>query len=101
MMDAGVKQFLTKLLPIRQMCTMTTLKVIIEYDGTRYAGWQDQKNARTVMGELKKAAHEVFGTDVEMQGSGRTDAGVHALRQVMQKDGFRTAAYRGSHATPA
>src|SRR2546426_1783602 len=62
---------------------MTTFKVILEYDGTRYAGWQDQKNARTVMGELKKAAHEVFGADVEMQGSGRTDAGVHALGQVM------------------
>ncbi|HYR84566.1 MAG TPA: tRNA pseudouridine(38-40) synthase TruA [Terriglobia bacterium] len=62
---------------------MTTFKVIVEYDGTRYAGWQDQKNARTVMGELKKAAREVFGADVEMQGAGRTDAGVHALRQVM------------------
>lgn len=62
---------------------MTTFKVLIEYDGTRYSGWQDQKNARTVMGELKKAAGEVFGTDVEMQGAGRTDAGVHALGQVM------------------
>jgi tRNA pseudouridine38-40 synthase len=62
---------------------MTTFKVILEYDGTRYAGWQDQRNARTVMGELKKAAREVFAADMEMQGSGRTDAGVHALRQVM------------------
>ena len=62
---------------------MTTFKVILEYDGTRYAGWQDQKNARTVMGELKKAARELFGADVDMQGSGRTDAGVHALGQVM------------------
>lgn len=62
---------------------MTTFKVLLEYDGTRYSGWQDQKNARTVMGEVKKAAREVFGTDADMQGAGRTDAGVHALGQVM------------------
>lgn len=62
---------------------MTTFKALIEYDGTRYSGWQDQKNARTVMGELRKAAREVFGNDVEMQGAGRTDAGVHALGQVV------------------
>jgi tRNA pseudouridine38-40 synthase len=61
---------------------MTTFKVLVEYDGTRYSGWQEQKNARTVMGELRKAAREVFGRDVEMQGAGRTDAGVHALGQV-------------------
>src|ERR1700716_2536961 len=61
---------------------MTTFKVLLEYDGTRYSGWQEQKNARTVMGELRKAARETFGTDVEMQGAGRTDAGVHALGQV-------------------
>src|SRR5262249_19834148 len=61
---------------------MTSFKVLVEYDGTRYSGWQDQKNARTVMGELRKAAREVFGADVEMQGAGRTDAGVHALGQV-------------------
>jgi len=83
MMDGGVRQFLTKLLSILQIHSMTTFKVILEYDGTRYAGWQDQKNARTVMGELKKAAHEVFGAELEMQGAGRTDAGVHALGQVM------------------
>src|SRR5688500_3385434 len=62
---------------------MTTFTILLEYDGTRYSGWQDQKNARTVMGELKKAAREVFGESVEMQGAGRTDAGVHALGQVM------------------
>ena len=62
---------------------MTTFKVLLEYDGTRYSGWQEQKNARTVMGEMRKAAKEVFAGDVEMQGAGRTDAGVHALGQVM------------------
>jgi tRNA pseudouridine38-40 synthase len=58
-------------------------KVVLEYNGSRYHGWQDQKNSHTVMGELQKAAREVFGTGVEMQGAGRTDAGVHALGQVM------------------
>ena len=62
---------------------MITLKVMVEYDGSRYSGWQDQKNARTVMGELRKAALEVFRCDVDMQGAGRTDAGVHALAQVV------------------
>ena len=61
---------------------MITFKVLIEYDGTRYSGWQEQKNARTVMGELREASREVFGSDVDMQGAGRTDAGVHALGQV-------------------
>src|SRR5262249_55147650 len=61
---------------------MTAFKVLLEYDGTRYSGWQEQKNARTVMGELRKAAEEVFGGAVDMQGAGRTDAGVHALGQV-------------------
>src|SRR3954454_16078103 len=55
----------------------------LEYDGTRYSGWQEQKNARTIMGELRIAAEEVLGVPVEMQGSGRTDAGVHAAAQVM------------------
>jgi tRNA pseudouridine38-40 synthase len=62
---------------------MTTFKITLEYDGTRYSGWQEQKNARTVMGEFRKAAQQVFTGDFEMQGAGRTDAGVHALGQVM------------------
>lgn len=62
---------------------MITFKLTLEYDGTRYSGWQDQKNARTVMGELLKAAGQIFRGEFEMQGAGRTDAGVHALAQVM------------------
>lgn len=54
----------------------------IEYDGTRYSGWQKQPHARTVQGELIRAAEEFLKTKVEIGGSGRTDAGVHALRQV-------------------
>jgi len=62
---------------------MITFKILLEYDGTRYSGWQEQKNARTVMGEIRKAAREVLGPDLDMQGAGRTDAGVHAFAQVM------------------
>src|SRR5262245_62877295 len=62
---------------------MITFKILLEYDGTRYSGWQEQKNARTVMGEIRKAAQEILGSDIDMQGAGRTDAGVHAFAQVM------------------
>ena len=59
------------------------LKLTIEYAGTRYSGWQIQKNARTVQGELSRVITEVTNTaDFELYGSGRTDAGVHALAQV-------------------
>jgi tRNA pseudouridine38-40 synthase len=58
------------------------LRLEIEYEGTRYAGWQRQPSARTVQGELLKAAEALFGSRVEIGGSGRTDAGVHALAQV-------------------
>ncbi|NPU86218.1 MAG: tRNA pseudouridine(38-40) synthase TruA [Syntrophaceae bacterium] len=56
-------------------------RLVIEYDGTGYRGWQIQENARTVQGTLIAAARELFGGPVEIQGSGRTDAGVHALGQ--------------------
>ncbi|HYP50985.1 MAG TPA: tRNA pseudouridine(38-40) synthase TruA [Pyrinomonadaceae bacterium] len=61
---------------------MQAFKLLIEYEGTRYRGWQKQPNARTVQGELLKAAGTVFQGKVEIGGSGRTDAGVHALAQV-------------------
>jgi tRNA pseudouridine38-40 synthase len=61
---------------------MRTFKLTLEYDGSRYSGWQDQINARTVQGELKQAALALFKTEVDIQGAGRTDAGVHALGQV-------------------
>jgi tRNA pseudouridine38-40 synthase len=59
-----------------------TWKLTLEYDGTKYSGWQEQTNARTVAGQLRKALEEFLGVAVEMQGAGRTDAGVHALAQV-------------------
>jgi tRNA pseudouridine38-40 synthase len=58
-------------------------KLALEYAGTRYRGWQVQKNARTVQGELQRAIRAVSGrAGFELYGSGRTDAGVHALLQV-------------------
>ena len=57
-------------------------KLTLEYDGTGYRGWQAQKNARSIQETLQAAAAEVFGGPVEVQGAGRTDAGVHALGQV-------------------
>lgn len=61
---------------------MKTWKLTLEYDGTKYSGWQEQKNARTVQGQLRKAAEDFFQVEVDIQGSGRTDAGVHARAQV-------------------
>jgi len=62
-------------------------KLLIEYAGTRYSGWQIQKNARTVAGEIDRAAREAVGVrELELYGAGRTDAGVHALGQVAHLD---------------
>ena len=60
---------------------MKTWKITLEYDGTKYSGWQEQQNARTVQGQLRKAAEDFFGVPVDLQGAGRTDAGVHAMAQ--------------------
>jgi tRNA pseudouridine38-40 synthase len=58
-------------------------KLVIEYAGTRYSGWQIQQNARTVQGEIDRAIRTAFRPrEFELYGSGRTDAGVHALAQV-------------------
>ncbi len=66
---------------------MPRYKLTIEYAGTRYSGWQVQKNARTVAGELERAVADVTGErPQELYGSGRTDAGVHALAQVAHLD---------------
>lgn len=59
-----------------------TWKLTIEYDGNKYSGWQEQQNARTVQGQIRKAAEEFFEGAIEIQGAGRTDAGVHARAQV-------------------
>jgi tRNA pseudouridine38-40 synthase len=61
--------------------SMKNVKLIIEYDGTGFQGWQTQKNGRTVQEEIEKALKKVLKTEVKINGSGRTDAGVHALGQ--------------------
>jgi tRNA pseudouridine38-40 synthase len=61
---------------------MPTWKLTLEYQGTRYQGWQEQATGRTVQGELREAAETYFAEKVDLGGSGRTDAGVHALAQV-------------------
>jgi len=61
---------------------MPSYRLTLEYEGTRYSGWQEQKNARTVAGELRRAIEESGGEIRDLGGAGRTDAGVHALAQV-------------------
>jgi tRNA pseudouridine38-40 synthase len=66
---------------------MARFKLYIEFDGTRYSGWQMQKNAKSVQGKLLEAAEKIFkGERADVQGSGRTDSGVHAICQVAHLD---------------
>ncbi|MDR5709084.1 MAG: tRNA pseudouridine(38-40) synthase TruA [Armatimonadota bacterium] len=61
---------------------MRTIRLVVAYDGTRYAGWQRQPHASSIQEELEKAVAQVTGEAVRVVGAGRTDAGVHALAQV-------------------
>ena len=65
---------------------MSRFKIFIEYEGTRYSGWQKQPgqtSTKTIQGALLKAAEDIFKKErIDLQGSGRTDSGVHALCQV-------------------
>jgi tRNA pseudouridine38-40 synthase len=62
---------------------MRNLKLILAYDGAEFSGWQVQPDAATVQGTLASAIGRITGEKVLPQGSGRTDAGVHALAQVV------------------
>lgn len=61
---------------------MTNLRLLLEYDGTAYSGWQRQAEDRTVQAELEEAIERMTRRKVAVIGAGRTDAGVHALGQV-------------------
>ena len=61
---------------------MRTIKLTIEYDGTNYLGWQVQPNGQTIQGVVQDCLKRLTGESSQLAGSGRTDAGVHALGQV-------------------
>lgn len=65
---------------------MTRIAMIIEYEGTRYAGFQRQPNAPTIQEELEKAIARTTGEKTPVRGAGRTDAGVHAAAQMIAFD---------------
>lgn len=61
---------------------MKKYKITIAYDGSNYHGWQIQPDAPTITGVLQKQYHDIFGHTIDIVGSSRTDAGVHALGQI-------------------
>ena len=61
---------------------MRTIKLTIQFDGTGYHGWQTQRRDRTVQTTVRDAISRILNRPVTLHGSGRTDAGVHALGQV-------------------
>ena len=78
---------------------MPRFKLVIEYAGTRYSGWQVQQNAKTVAGEIERAIRDVARRKAfELYGAGRTDAGVHAIGQVAHLDLYTDLPPRTLHA---
>ena len=61
---------------------MRNLKLVIEYEGTNYVGWQRQENGKSIQGEIEKMLRQITQEKVSLNGAGRTDAGVHAKGQV-------------------
>lgn len=59
---------------------MRNIKLVIEYDGKEFNGWQKQPNKLNIQGTIEKAIEQITGEEVEVMASGRTDSGVHALR---------------------
>ena len=61
-------------------------KIIIEYDGTPFVGWQKQENGRSIQESIESAIKKIFEEEVVIFGAGRTDAGVHAIGQTAHFD---------------
>ncbi|GAB5045764.1 tRNA pseudouridine(38-40) synthase TruA [Thermodesulfovibrio sp. TK110] len=61
---------------------MTNIKMIIQYDGSNYSGWQRQKKGYSIQALIEEALSKIFKAEIKIRGAGRTDAGVHALGQV-------------------
>lgn len=72
---------------------MKNIKIVIEYDGTNYCGWQSQTGLPTVQGTIERCLEKITGERMRITGSGRTDSGVHALGQVAN---FATASPLGA-----
>jgi len=66
---------------------MRNIKLVVEYDGTNYVGWQRQENGRSIQEEIESVLGQILQENVDLTGAGRTDAGVHARGQVAN---FRT-----------
>lgn len=81
---------MTKIFVFAKLCDMKKIKkrvkIVVQYVGTNYAGWQTQTNQKTIQGEIENAIKEAIQEKCEVVGSGRTDAGVHALAQVAHFD---------------
>ncbi len=77
---------------------MNNYRIIIQYDGGNYAGWQEQENANTVQETIKNSINTILRQEINLIGSGRTDAGVHALGQVANfKTGQELDIYKFQH----
>lgn len=63
-------------------------KCVVAYDGTAFAGWQSQPKANAIQDKLEARLQEIFGHEIRIHGSGRTDSGVHALAQVFHFDAY-------------
>ncbi|KAF0134258.1 MAG: tRNA pseudouridine38-40 synthase [Candidatus Saganbacteria bacterium] len=72
---------------------MKNVKLVIMYDGTSYFGFAEQKNAKTVMGEIRRSLKKLLGEEVKVNGASRTDRGVHAIGQVVN---FKCASRMGA-----